>query len=112
MMKRLLLTLPLWVVAMFSLPQAQADNSQNTEADQAGIRLGIQGISATRGEDDPRILFILPWQPPTLPRRPRAELDDRAPSLEEPVNPLALGNHRRFRDTLDPMTLNPQGIQP
>ena len=112
MMGRLLRILPLLVAAIFTVPHAQADDLQNNKAHEAGMRLGIQGISATLGEDDPRILFILPWQPPSLPRRPRAELDDHAPSLEQPVDPLALGNHRRFRESLDPMTLNPQGIQP
>ena len=74
--------------------------------------LEIAGISATTGEDEPRILFILPWQPPSLPRRPRAELEDQAPELEQPLDPMAVERHRRFRNTLDPMTLDPQGIQP
>lgn len=74
--------------------------------------LEIAGISATTGEDEPRILFILPWQPPTLPRRPRAELEDRAPELEQPLDPMAVERHRKFRNTLDPMTLDPQGIRP
>ncbi|WP_372985167.1 hypothetical protein [Marinobacter sp.] len=74
--------------------------------------LEIAGISATTGEDEPRILYILPWQPPSLPRRPRAELEDQAPELEQPLDPMAVERHRRFRNTLDPMTLDPQGIQP
>lgn len=79
---------------------------------QESAALEISGIAATTGEDEPRILFILPWQPPSLPRRPRAELEARAPELEEPLDPLAVERHRKFRSTLDPMIMDSQGIQP
>lgn len=91
---------------------ATALAGENTTPEKARATLEIAGISATTGEDEPRILFILPWQPPSLPRRPRAELEDRAPELEQPVDPMAEERHRRFRNILDPMTLDPQGIQP
>lgn len=89
---------------------AVASEARNAEDSAAPPALGIEGIAATTGEDDPRILFILPWQPPSLPQRPRAELTDRDAGLEEPLDPIALENHRRFRDTLDPFTLEPRGF--
>lgn len=62
----------------------------------------VTGIAPRTNDDDPRVLYILPWQPPTLPRRPRTRLNDRAPGLKEPVDPLTLERHRYFRNTLDP----------
>lgn len=64
------------------------------------LRLSIEGISASVGEDEPRVLTILPWRAPTLPRRPRAELENSAPDLVQPLDPLALGRHREFRRSL------------
>ncbi len=64
--------------------------------------LSVEGITDYSRDDDPGVLYILPWQPPTLPRRPRAELDDHAPDLLEPQDPLALERHRIFRETLSP----------
>ncbi|KPQ30215.1 MAG: hypothetical protein HLUCCX14_03760 [Marinobacter excellens HL-55] len=69
--------------------------------------LTVAGISASVGEDDPRVLYILPWQNPSLPRRPRAELNNHAQNLLEPSLPRALENHRQFRDTLNPLVLEP-----
>ncbi len=85
---------------------------EHTTEDRERATLGISGISATTGEDEPRILFILPWQPPSLPRRPRADLEDLAPELEQPLDPMVVERHRRFRHTLEPMTFDPQGTQP
>jgi len=62
--------------------------------------LSIEGISASVGEDEPRVLTILPWRAPTLPRRPRAELESSAPELVQPLDPLALERHREFRRSL------------
>lgn len=72
--------------------------------DSAGevVSLTIEGIAPATGDDDPRVLYILPWQPPTLPRRPRADLNARAPDLLEPLDPVVLERHRRFRQTLNP----------
>lgn len=78
--------------------------------EQAGtVRLTIDGLSASVGEDDPRVLTILPWQPPTLPRRPRADLDDSAQDLLQPVSPDSLERHRLFRQSLNPLTPGPSG---
>ncbi|MFO7528795.1 MAG: hypothetical protein R6W86_08350 [Marinobacter sp.] len=98
-------------VLLFALA-ANALAGENTTPGTERVTLEIAGISATTGEDEPRILFIMPWQPPSLPRRPRAELEDRAPELEQPLDPMAVERHRGFQNTLDPMTLDPQGIQP
>lgn len=72
-------------------------------------RLRVEGISASLGEDEPRVLYILPWQPPSLPTRPRAKLDDKEPELIRPVDPVALERHRLFRETLNPLILSPLG---
>ena len=67
--------------------------------------LQVQGLSAGTGEDDPRILYILPWQTPSLPRRPRTELNQQALELLRPVPQPVLENHRQFRETLNPLVL-------
>jgi len=69
--------------------------------------LQVQGLSAGTGEDDPRILYILPWQTPSLPRRPSTELNQQAPELLRPVPQPVLENHRQFRETLNPLVLTP-----
>lgn len=71
----------------------------------SGAALTIAGIQASSGEDDPRILYILPWQHPTLPRRPRTSLDTELPALMAPVDSRTLENHRQFRHTLNPLEL-------
>ncbi|WP_417515028.1 hypothetical protein [Marinobacter sp.] len=62
--------------------------------------LSIEGISASMGEDEPRVLNILPWRAPTLPRRPEAELENTAAELLQPLDPLVLERHREFRQKL------------
>lgn len=82
------------------LNQAQADDT---------VRLSVEGLSASLGEDEPRVLYILPWQAPSLPRRPRADLNDEAPELVRPADPVALERHRLFRENLNPLILSPLG---
>ncbi|TYC62687.1 hypothetical protein FMN52_02705 [Marinobacter sp. BW6] len=84
------------------LNQAHADQGDT-------VRLSVEGLSASLGEDEPRVLYILPWQAPTLPRRPRADLNDRAPELVRPADPVALERHRLFRENLNPLILSPFG---
>lgn len=67
-----------------------------TQSDKFG-RLSIEGISANVGEDEPRVLTILPWRAPTLPRRPRAELESSAPELLQALDPQVLERHREWR---------------
>ncbi|RBP25718.1 hypothetical protein DET50_12161 [Marinobacter pelagius] len=110
MMKRIADLAKTLVLLIVFAATALAGEYKTPEKERASLE--IAGISATTGEDEPRILFILPWQPPSLPRRLRAELADQAPELEQPIDPMAVERHRRFRNTLDPMTLDPQGIQP
>ena len=58
------------------------------QADQGDtVRLSVEGLSASLGEDEPRVLYILPWQAPSLPRRPREDLNDEAPELVRPADP-------------------------
>ncbi len=78
-----------------------ADESVSREAAE-GEGMTVLGIARRSDDEDPRVLTILPWQPPTLPRRPRTELPVEAPELLAPVDPLTLERHRRFRQTLDP----------
>lgn len=77
----------------------------NTDApttDRKTVSLAVEGITRHTGDDDPGVLYILPWQPPTLPRRSRAELDVGNDDLFEPKDPLTLERHRKFRETLNP----------
>lgn len=73
------------------------------------VRLSVEGISASAGEDEPRVLTILPWRAPTLPRQPRTELDSTAAELVQPVDPLVLERHREFRQSLG---ISPPGGRP
>lgn len=93
-----------WVVLALLMPVAAGAGQESGEP---APRLGVEGISASLGEDEPRVLYILPWQAPSLSKRPRAELDDRAPELLAPVDPLALERHRVFRENLNPLILSP-----
>ena len=80
------------------------------QADQGDtVRLSVEGLSASLGEDEPRVLYILPWQAPSLPRRPSADLNDEAPELVRPADPVALERHRLFRENLNPLILSPLG---
>lgn len=99
-----------WPPTSAAASESQAvsgDESRDETAGESTQALQVEGISASLGEDDPRVLFILPWQTPSLPKRPRAELDDRAPELIEPEGPLVLERHRLFRENLNPLILSP-----
>lgn len=65
------------------------------------LALGIDGISTASSEDSPGILYILPWQPPTLPRRTRGALDTNAAELLTPMDPKAFEGHQKFQQSLD-----------
>lgn len=63
----------------------------------------VAGFAEFPGNDeDPRVLYILPWQAPTLPRKVDISLSAEAPDLLQPVDPEALERHRLFRQTLNP----------
>lgn len=89
-------------VGLILLAVASGVASAAEESGEAMPALGVEGITAHSADDDPGVLYILPWQPPTLPKRPRARLEDHAPELLEPLDPLALERHRVFRQTLNP----------
>lgn len=79
---------------------AGAESNVATQAEPGALT--VTGIAPRTNDDDPRVLYIMPWQPPSLPRRPRTPLNDRAPKLKQAVDPLTLERHRYFRKTLDP----------
>ncbi|MGO1692243.1 MAG: hypothetical protein ACTHY7_04405 [Marinobacter sp.] len=96
-------TLYLWGLLVLLIPKVcvasgDADSVRGNDArkGQTG-RLSIKGISANVGEDEPRVLTILPWRAPTLPRRPRAELESSAPELLQALDPQVLERHREWR---------------
>ena len=99
------LAIGLLVLAGALVKPAMADPSSTDES--SGSALQVAGLSASLGNDDPRVLYILPWQNPSLPRRPRAELNKQAPNLLQPSSPRVLENHRQFRDSLNPLVLEP-----
>ena len=78
-----------------------------TAEDREQSALTVSGLSASVGDEDPRVHSILPCQYPTLPRRPRAELNSQAPELNQPLSPQVLENHRQFRESLNPLVLEP-----
>lgn len=90
-----LAALPPHVLAAKAEPGTPPSNSDT-------VALTVEGITPHTGDDDPGVLYILPWQPPTLPRRSRAELEAGSEELLEPKDPLTLERHRKFRETLNP----------
>jgi len=88
--------------------QASLASAPGQSAEVQGISLNVEGLSASIGEDNPRVLYILPWQAPTLPRRPREKLQDQFPTLTQPVDPVIFEGHRLFRETLNPSLLSPK----
>ena len=107
--KALPILLLVFTVAMPVTVNAAGSEPQTTNTQRS---LEVAGISASAGEDDPRILYILPWQTPSLPRRPRAELNQAAPELMQSVSTTAMENHRHFRETLNPLVLEPIPVAP
>ncbi|MFV8571089.1 hypothetical protein ACNQ6O_07745 [Marinobacter sp. SBS5] len=101
----------LFAIGLFIGLPASA-NSKKTVVDAKNPALQVTGISANSAEDDPRILYILPWQGPSLPRRPSAELSQKIPELTQPVSATAVENHRLFRETLNPLVLEPTNVSP
>jgi len=86
----------LWMLIMAApLLAAEADSGGDREVQ------GVEGISVRASDEQPRVLHIVPWQPPSLARRARPELrlEPLAPVLE-PIEPETLEAHRRFRRTL------------
>ncbi|AHI27778.1 hypothetical protein [Marinobacter similis] len=101
------------VAVFFGLTaQASLASAPGQSAEVQGIslnlNLNVEGLSASIGEDNPRVLYILPWQAPTLPRRPREKLQDQFPALTQPVDPVIFEGHRLFRETLNPSLLSPK----
>ncbi|MBZ2167897.1 hypothetical protein K8I84_03900 [Marinobacter sp. F4216] len=101
-LKSLPLLPPLLLLCPVSVVAAAGSESEAPE-----LGLIVEGISTSVGEDNPRVLYILPWQPPTLPRRERQELNSSAPSLTQPVDAEVLERQRVFRESLNPLTLIP-----
>ncbi|WP_297793980.1 hypothetical protein [uncultured Marinobacter sp.] len=102
MLKRICLVALAGLTIMVGGPAVAGAAAANRSGDSPPVELRVEGITAHSADDDPGVLYILPWQPPTLPRRPRARLDDSAPDLLEPQDPMALERHRIFRETLNP----------
>ncbi len=102
-----MLTIVAGALSAGSLPAWGSQPSEVSNQGQAGTTLKVEGLSASIGEDSPRVLFILPWQAPTLPRRPREALPAKFPDLIEKVDPVAGERHRQFRDSLNPQMLSP-----
>lgn len=92
------------VPVMAASTGATAPESAEVEA-KAGPRtaLKIEGISVQGDDDYPRVLNILPWQPPTVSRRARDPLRLDDAGLLQPVDPDAMRRHSQFRQTLDPL---------
>lgn len=81
---------------------ASADATGPVPGVESLTALTVEGLSSEPGDDDPRILYILPWQPPSIPRRPHSHVDNERQDLVAPIDPLVLERHRNFRKTLNP----------
>lgn len=95
-----------WILGLLVHPlvaaEPAAQSSRPDDATEAAVALTVEGISPVSEDDDPRVLYILPWQPPTLPAKSAEPLDGEAADLSEPLDPIALERHRVFRQTLNP----------
>lgn len=99
---------PSLVAVFFALTaHASLASAPGQSPEEQGINLNVEGLSARIGEDNPRVLYILPWQAPTLPRRPREKLQDQFPTLTQPVDPVIFEGYRLFRESLNPSLLSP-----
>ena len=102
---------------MGALPVGAAQSAESEGAEsadpnpQAGsmdtVALTVEGINATSGEDNPGVVYILPWQPPTLPRRTRDALETNADELLAPMDPAVFQNHQQFQQSLNPRLDSP-----
>ena len=84
-------------------PVAREPDASAKNQTEAVTVLTVEGISVQGDDDYPRVLNILPWQPPTVSRRARDPLRLEGEGLLEPVDPEAMQRHRLFRKTLDPL---------
>lgn len=75
----------------------------------------VEGTSIHANEEEPRVLHIVPWQPPTLARRERTPPElSGVETLLRPIDVEAFRTHRRFRQTLDILNVDrsgPCGVQ-
>ena len=79
-----------------------AADSSSTMAQERQALTEVEGISVRGSDEQPKVLHIVPWKPPTLQRRAKPELrTDSVETVLEPINPEALRTHRHFRNTLD-----------
>ena len=80
--------------------RAEAESAQGQAMET--VALTVDGINATSGEDNPGVVYILPWQPPTLPRRTRDALETNASELLAPMDPTVFERHQNFQQSLNP----------
>lgn len=70
----------------------------------------VEGTSIHANEEEPRVLHIVPWQPPTLSRRERAPPElSGVETLLRPIDVEAFRTHRHFRQTLDILNVDRSG---
>jgi len=86
---------------------AYASESSDAGSAMETVALSIEGISSTSSEDSPGVVYILPWQPPTLPRRTRDALEVDARGLREPMDPVVFDRHQAFHQSLNPTADSP-----
>lgn len=94
--------LVLFPVTADAAQTSQQNDPKGSESNGDTIALSVEGITSGSSEDNPGVLYILPWQPPTLPRRTRDALASDAPELLEPMDPEVFERHRGFQQSLNP----------
>jgi hypothetical protein len=98
------------LVASLTLSYAAAVFADDGLEDVRDTLTDVEGTSIHANEEEPRVLHIVPWQPPTLRRRDRQALS--LPGTEELLRPIdveAFRTHRHFRQTLDVLNVDRNG---
>jgi hypothetical protein len=98
--------IPAFAALVLSSPAFASESSESDSAMET-VALGIEGISSASSEDSPGVVYILPWQPPTLPRRTRDALEVDARGLREPMDPVVFDRHQAFHQSLNPTADSP-----
>lgn len=71
---------------------AQAENNKSSSE--------FEGISVTGGNEQPRVLYIIPWQPPAYQKRAQHPPNIELSGILEPIEPAFHNEDYHFRKKL------------
>ncbi|MFE8069703.1 hypothetical protein QQM79_01470 [Marinobacteraceae bacterium S3BR75-40.1] len=91
----------LGLLSIFPVVWAAPTGTSSVEEDRRSLT-DVEGISVRASDEQPKVLNIVPWKPPTIQRRAKPELrTDSVEPVIKPIDPEAFQTHRRFRQSLD-----------